>query len=123
MIGKLRSEILRSTVIPPASVARAAAKGLALRKKFKRGGTAVGVKRAVQLSRRDPVSVDTIQRMVSYFARHAVDKRPGWDNPKKPTNGYIAWLLWGGDPGRKWAIRMLRIAKKTEAKLGMLLLI
>jgi hypothetical protein len=113
-IGKLRARILKSTVRPPISVARAAKRGLDLRKKFKRGGTPVGVKRAVQLSRRDPVSVRTLQRMVSYFARHAVDKRPGWDNPKKPSNGFIAWLLWGGDPGRKWANRQLERFRKME---------
>ncbi len=96
----------RTTVRPPKAVARAAARGLELRKKFGRGGTPVGVARAVQLKNRRPVSIDTIARMSSYFARHAVDKRPGWDNPRKPSAGYIAWLLWGGDPGRVWANRV-----------------
>jgi hypothetical protein len=120
MVGKLRTRILDLTFVPPAAVAKAAAKGLALRKTFGRGGTSVGVRRSVQLSRRDPVSVRTIQRMVSYFARHAVDKRPGWDNPAKPSNGYIAWLLWGGDPGRKWANMILKKAKKADAALGVI---
>ena len=41
--------------------------------------------------------------MYSYFARHNVDKRgKNWGDPDKPSAGYIAWLLWGGDPGRKW---------------------
>jgi len=118
LIGKIRTEIRRMTVIPPASAAKAAARGLMLRKKFGRGGTSVGVRRAVQLSRRDPVSVDTLQRIVSFFARHEVDKRPGWDNPNNPTAGYIAWLLWGGDPGRKWAVRELTRFKKMDMGLG-----
>ena len=47
--------------------------------------------------------------MVSYFARHAVDQRaPGFGDTSKPTNGYIAWLLWGGDVGRKWAENVKR---------------
>ncbi|NIQ78533.1 MAG: DNA-binding protein, partial [Anaerolineae bacterium] len=101
---------------PPRDVARAAARGLELRKKFKRGGTPVGIKRAVQLARRDPVSVRTLQRMVSFFARHAVDRRPGWGNPRNPTNGYIAWMIWGGDPGRRWAIHELARFKRMEAE-------
>lgn len=113
MLGKLPSSILKQSFIPPSNVAREAAKGLLLRKKFRRGGTPVGVKRAVQLSRRDPISVETVQRMHSFFSRHSVDRRPGWDNPRKPSNGWIAWLLWGGDPGWRWAIRILKGAHKA----------
>lgn len=105
----------RMTFIPPAAVAREAERGLAYRKKFGRGGTPVGVARAVQLKNRRPVSLDTIARMYSYFSRHAVDKRPGWDDPKNPSTGYIAWLLWGGDPGRLWATA---IWKRFSQKLG-----
>jgi hypothetical protein len=41
--------------------------------------------------------------MVSFFARHEVDKQgegfsPG--EPGYPSNGRIAWALWGGDPGK-----------------------
>lgn len=96
------------TFIPPATVARAARRGLALRRslpKSKRCCTKIGIRRAVQLSNRQPVSVDTLERMVSYFARHEVDKRgAGWGEDSK---GYQAWLLWGGDPGRDWAERLL----------------
>ena len=42
--------------------------------------------------------------MVSYFARHSVDKRAeNFGNDDNPSAGYIAWLLWGGDAGQKWA--------------------
>jgi hypothetical protein len=42
--------------------------------------------------------------MVSYFARHEVDKRAkNFGNEENPSAGYIAWLLWGGDVGRSWA--------------------
>ena len=42
--------------------------------------------------------------MASYFARHKVDKR-GHDcgNEENPSAGYVAWLLWGEEPGRDWA--------------------
>lgn len=89
---------------PPAAVANAAKKGLALRKTFGRGGTGVGVARARDLSNQKNISWDTIKRMVSYFARHEVDKQgQNWANESNPSAGYIAWLLWGGDPGRRWA--------------------
>jgi hypothetical protein len=43
--------------------------------------------------------------MVSFFARHEVDKSgEGWGIDSK---GYQAWLLWGGNPGRAWAKRIV----------------
>jgi hypothetical protein len=44
--------------------------------------------------------------MHSFFSRHAVDKKgKGWKQGEEgyPSNGLIAWLLWGGDSGRSWA--------------------
>jgi hypothetical protein len=95
-------------------VRSAAKRGLELRRKFKRGGTRVGLARARDLSRGAAVSDSTIKRMASYFARHAVDRKPGWGNPSKPTNGYIAWLLWGGDAGRRWANKVARKISGTR---------
>jgi hypothetical protein len=91
---------------PPAAVAEQARKGLELRKKFDRGGTDVGVRRAEQLAARRKVSADDIRAISSYFARHEVDKQAkshDWGDESDPSAGYIAWLLWGGEPGRQWA--------------------
>jgi hypothetical protein len=45
--------------------------------------------------------------MVSYFARHEVDKQgEGWGEDSK---GYQAWLMWGGDAGAAWARRQVRV--------------
>ena len=93
---------------PPAGVRSAAKRGLELRSKFGRGGTSVGIARGRDLSNGKGVSASTIRRMNSFFARHAVDKRPDWSNPSKPSNGYIAHLLWGGDAGRAWASKISR---------------
>jgi hypothetical protein len=96
------------TYTPPASVAAAARRGLALREAqppSNRAGTSVGLARARDLANRRPLSVSTLRRMVSYFARHEVDKQgEGWGVDSK---GYQAWLLWGGDPARSWATRQL----------------
>ena len=91
---------------PTAAMAEEAQRGLDWRAEFGRGGTAVGVARARDLSNRVRLSPDTVVRMNSYFARHAVDKqgtgyRPGEDG--FPSAGRIAWALWGGDPGESWA--------------------
>ena len=91
--------------VPPKIVADNAAKGLRLRKAFGRGGTEIGVARATELKNRAKLSPSTIRRMVSYFARHEVDKRgKNYGNEDNPSAGHIAWLLWGGDEGRAWAL-------------------
>ncbi|CDX43144.1 conserved hypothetical protein [Mesorhizobium plurifarium] len=91
----------------PQIVADNAAKGLRLRQQFGRGGTEIGVARATELKSRRNLSPSTIRRMVSYFARHEVDKKGrNYGNEDNPSAGYIAWLLWGGDEGRAWALDM-----------------
>ncbi|MBN2971824.1 hypothetical protein JW805_07325 [Roseomonas aeriglobus] len=89
---------------PTLKMAATAKRGLKLREKFGRGGTEVGVKRAHQLADRKAVTAADVKSMHSYFARHSVDKDgKGWGDTKDPSAGYIAWLLWGGDDGKKWA--------------------
>ena len=90
----------------PQGAREEAEKGLAWRDEYNRGGTAVGVARARDIANGKNLSPDTINRMVSYFARHEVDKQgEGWspDEDGFPSAGRIAWALWGGDPGRTWA--------------------
>jgi hypothetical protein len=89
----------------PQAVADNAEKGLRLRAEFGRGGTEIGVARARDLKNRRALSPSTIKRMVSFFARHEVDKRAkNFGNEENPSAGYVAWLLWGGDEGRAWAL-------------------
>lgn len=104
---------------PPKDVQEAAERGLRLRREHGRGGTSIGVARARDLSNGKAVSPSTIRRMVSYFARHAVDldapKNSEPSAPGYPGAGLIAWLLWGGNPGRRWANHMNeRLAMKAE---------
>ena len=66
----------------------------------------VGVARARDLSNRTNLSIDTVKRMNSYFARHEVDKQGEGFTPGEegyPSAGRIAWALWGGDAGASWA--------------------
>jgi hypothetical protein len=102
----------------PVEVAAVAKRGLENRRKYGRGGTLVGARRASQLAGREVVSIETIKRMVAYFERHEVDleapaARPG--HPQYPSAGRIAWDLWGGAPGRAWARRQLAVWERVQA--------
>ena len=91
---------------PPADVQEEAQRGLDWRAEHGRGGTAVGVARARDLSNGVSVSPETIRRMVNYFTRHEVDKEAeGFERGEDgyPSAGRIAWALWGGDAGKRWA--------------------
>lgn len=102
---------------PPEGVRKEAQQGLDWRREHGRGGTEVGIARARDLSNGVEVSPDTIGRMVRYFARHEVDKKgEGWSPGEDgyPSNGRIAWALWGGDPGRAWANKVSKQMKSRD---------
>jgi HK97 family phage portal protein len=104
---------------PTQAMATEAQRALEWRREHDRGGTDVGVARAVQLKNRQRLSPNTVRRMVSYFARHEVDKeaegfRRG--EPGYPSAGRIAWGLWGGDPGQRWAERKVKELDRESEK-------
>jgi hypothetical protein len=91
-----------------------AERGLAWRREYGRGGTEVGLARARDISNRKNLPIDTVKRMKAYFDRHEVDKKgKGWSPGEDgyPSNGRIAWALWGGDPGYTWS---KAIVKRNE---------
>jgi hypothetical protein len=112
---RIRYAAEADSYVPPKAVQEAAQRGLDLRAEqpeSNRGGTEVGIARARDLANGRAVSLDTIQRMDSFFSRHEVDKEgEGWG---KDSKGYQAWLLWGGDPGWTWAEGILARKAKSE---------
>ena len=91
-----------------------AERGLSWRREYGRGGTEVGLARARDISNRKNLPLDTVKRMKAYFDRHEVDKKgKGWSPGEDgyPSNGRIAWALWGGDPGYTWS---KAIVKRNE---------
>jgi hypothetical protein len=94
---------------PTAAMAKAAQDALDVRKTkppSERGMTDVGIARARDLSNRTQLTPDTVARMVSFFARHEVDKKGStWSEKGK---GWQAWHGWGGDAGRSWAIAKMK---------------
>lgn len=96
---------------PPSGVRAEAQKGLDWRSEFGRGGTAVGIARARDLSNGVTISPDTARRMKAFFDRHQSDKTgEGWSPGEKgfPSNGRIAHALWGGDAGYAWSRKLVR---------------
>ena len=94
-----------------------AQKGLDWREEFGRGGTRVGATRARQIVAGENLSDETIKRMYSFFSRHEVDKQAeGFSAGEEgyPSNGRIAWALWGGDAGFSWSKRLVAQMKKNE---------
>jgi HK97 family phage major capsid protein len=104
---------------PSDAMVEEAERGLAWREEFGRGGTRIGVARARDIANRRELSVDTVRRMSSYFARHAVDKQAeGFDAGEDgyPSAGRIAWALWGGDPGEAFARRVMRSVESIDGE-------
>jgi uncharacterized protein len=92
---------------PPAGVAVAAKRALDwIAEGFAGDGfTDVGRARAVQLASGADISADTVNRMISYFARHEVDKQAeGFSLGEDgfPSAGRVAWDAWGGDAAQSW---------------------
>ena len=103
--------------VPTDAMADEAQRGLDWRREFGRGGTEVGIARARDIVNKRDLSMDTVRRMKAYFDRHEVDKeaegfRPGEDG--YPSNGRIAWALWGGDDGRSWANRLVESEASSD---------
>ncbi len=106
---------------PTEAMASEAERGLEWREEYGRGGTEVGVARARDLSNRRELSVDTVRRMASYFARHAVDKEAegfAEGDDGYPSAGRIAWALWGGDAGQAWAERITERLDSLDERAG-----
>ena len=103
---------------PTSGMVSEAKKGLEWRSEYGRGGTEVGIARARDISNGKNLSDDTVKRMYSFFSRHEVDKkaegfRPGEDG--YPSNGRIAWALWGGDAGFSWSRKLADRMEKERS--------
>ena len=84
-----------------------------------KGGTAVAARRATQILSGKELSVDTVMRMFSFFARHEVDKKAeGFKAGEKgyPSPGRVAWSAWGSDSGFSWSRKKSEQIKKARAR-------
>ena len=99
--------------VPPKAVQEEAQRALNWIKDGQAGTnfTDVGRARASQLANGEGVSRDTIARMKSFLARHAVDSQgegysPG--EPGFPSPGRVAYAAWGGDAAKSWVDKIFR---------------
>lgn len=90
-------------MIPPKAVQDVAAQGLEMRKKYGRGGTNIGVKRAADIAAGKPMSRTTLARMASYKRQLDECDPKKLDSDGGPTAEMIAAMLWGGHEGIEWA--------------------
>ena len=103
---------------PTEGMIEEAERGLAWRREFGRGGTEVGIARARDIVNGKNLSEDTVKRMFSFFSRHEIDSqaegfRPGEEG--YPSNGRIAWALWGGDAGYSWSRNKVEMMDNERA--------
>lgn len=106
---------MSETYTPTDAMAAAAKRALKWKEEGKAtgAGTAVGWTRANQLAKKEPLSLDTVKRMYSFFSRHEVDKKgKDWNNSSNPSNGKIMWEAWGGDAGYSWSRSIVNKMKK-----------
>jgi len=68
------------------------------------------VARATSLANGESVSYETIKRMSAFFSRHEKNKSGGEDDA-----GFISHQLWGGDAGKSWANRIIRMVKNRKS--------
>jgi len=110
---------------PSKGMVEEALKGLKWREEYNRGGTAVGVARARDISNGKNLSDDTVKRMHSFFSRHEVDKKgQGFQQGEDgfPSAGRIAWALWGGDAGQTWAadkVKGMQASQPEQMKVSL----
>ena len=111
---------------PTESMANAAKRGLRLHEEGKSGDglKPETVRRANIIAERQELTEDHVREMAAWFPRHESDKRPGWDDAGEETPGFVAWLLWGGDPARAWSERKVaeldREQDRSSAMEGMI---
>ena len=96
-----------------------AKRGLEWRKEHNRGGTPVGLNSARTLAAGGQIGIQKVRHIAKYFPRHEVDKKakgykPGQDG--FPSNGRIAWALWGGDTAWRWARAIVESENKKALK-------
>lgn len=105
---------------PNDGMRKAAEQGLQYRREYGRGGTPVGIARARDIKNGKTLSPQTARRMKAFFDRHEVNRVPpsrAKADDGGPTNGWIAWLLWGGDAGRTWAEAKVRQLNAEEDRV------
>lgn len=103
----------------PKGAQEEAKRALEWRKEHKRGGTPVGLNTARTLARGGQIGIEKVRHIAKYFPRHEVDKKAEGYSPGEkgfPSNGRIAWALWGGDTAWRWSRAIVERENKKALK-------
>jgi HK97 family phage prohead protease len=90
---------------PTAGMAAACRRGLKLYEDGRGGDGLVPatISWARKIAARENLTEEKVVKMRAWHARHKVDKKPGWDKAGEETPGFVAFLLWAGEPGRRFS--------------------
>lgn len=116
-IAEAEEERALDSYPPTDAMVEEAQRGLDWRSEYGRGGTEIGIARARDIVNRRNLPIDTWRRIKAYFDRHQVDREAeGWSQGEDgyPSNGRIAWALWGGDSAWSRAKAILEDVSNDE---------
>ena len=71
---------------------------------------------SVNIANRRNQPIETWRRVKAFFDRHEIDKQGKGFTPDQdgyPSNGRIAWALWGGDAGYSRAKAIVKTANNA----------
>lgn len=82
------------------------------REKYKdevEAGTPTGWRRATMLANRDPLTIEMLNRIKSFFSRHEGNQVIADQYKETPwkDNGFVSWNLWGGTAMKIWTEKTL----------------
>lgn len=91
----------------PTPISDNASEGISMRKEFSRGGQPSAVEAAKKLRDDGEVDKEFVKKLKRVRLRYQPTIKPGWDDPEKPSNDYITWLMLGGDAASSWIKKIL----------------
>lgn len=95
----------------PEEVKNNSQKGLDLRKQYNRGGTSVGLATARYLIKNKIATPEKIRHIAKYFPKHEKDNLND-----RTSNGWIAWMLLGGNSGRTWSTNIVEKMNEIDER-------
>jgi uncharacterized protein YjbI with pentapeptide repeats len=113
--GNESGDPIKGPMVVPAAVRDEAMRALRMAHKHDYGAwNFIGVARAIQLAVVPSIGVKSTDRMRAFFTRHAKDANAsGFGNDKNPSRGYLAHLVWGGDPAKAWVMGMEKRTRRN----------
>ena len=115
--------LTQDELTPPEAVRDAARRGVELHQAGRSGDpNPETIRRANSIADGEPQSEEwaTVEAP-AWFARHESDWEEGVDDvPGSESPGFVAWLLWGGDPGEDWVegLQQLFLVRKAQEQNG-----